>query len=355
MPKIVGVATASPKQIISQENIKKFAEKTFSENHHSEKLMPIFDHANVKKRHFCVDLEWFDHAHSFTEVNDLYIEQALSLSEEAVLKLCDQFNFKTSDFDIIFLISTTGISTPSIDARLFNRIKLNAHIKRVPIWGLGCAGGAGGLSRAHDYLKAYPNHRALILAVELCGLSFQKNDHSKSNIISTALFADGAAAVAMVGDLVKINDQTCAHPSTIGSLSTIYPDTLEMMSWRITSEGFKVHLSKNIPLIVTTLVKENVTQLLKQNEIDFEKINHFILHPGGMKVLQSYSEGLNIPIEKLNFSIETLQNFGNMSSVTVYYILKLFLESTQNQTNEYGLLGSLGPGFSSELLLLKWN
>src|ERR1035437_9619451 len=237
MPKIAGVATATPKNTITQENIKIFANKVFNENDQLRRLMPVFDNAMVEKRYFTADLEWFGVKHDFTEVNDLYIESALKLSEEAVCKLADQCGIKTTDFDIVFFVSTTGLSSPSIDARLFNRIKMNPHMKRVPIWGLGCAGGAGGLSRAHDYLKAYPTHRAPIIAVELCGLAFQMNDYSKSNIMSTARFGDGAAAVLMVGDHVKLNDNHCAHLSTVGSYSTIYPDSLDVMSWRITSEG----------------------------------------------------------------------------------------------------------------------
>jgi alkylresorcinol/alkylpyrone synthase len=355
MAKIAGVATSSPAHTINQENIKAFAQKIFGKDLLLDRLMPIFDNAMVEKRHFVTDLEWFGSPHSFTEVNDLYIESALALTEDAVIKLANQCNIKTSDFDVIFFISTTGLSTPSMDARLFNRIKMNPHIKRVPIWGLGCAGGAAGLSRAHDYLKAYPNQRALIVAVELCGLAFQLNDSSKSNLISTALFGDGAAAVLMVGDKVKLPDSTHSHPSTIASYSTIYPDSLDVMSWRITSEGFKVQLSKNIPAIVTSLVKKDVSEFLQELELSLDQINHFIFHPGGMKVLQAYAESLGIPMEKLKHSSEVLRDHGNMSSATVYFVLKRFLETSGDRSQDYGLLGSLGPGFSSELLLLKWD
>jgi len=355
MPKIVGVSIATPPYTITQEDIKDFAQKIFNSDDHVRRLMPVFDNAMVETRYFSAPLEWFGEHHDFTDVNDLYIKTALQLSEDAVLKLTAQCEIETEDFDVIFFISTTGLSTPSIDARLFNRIKLNPHIKRIPIFGLGCAGGAAGLARAHDYLKAYPTHRALIVAVELCGLAFQKDDFSKSNIVSTAIFGDGAAACLMVGDKVAMPDNLCAHPSTLGSFSTIYPDTEEVMSWKITSEGFKVQLSKNIPTIVTSLVKENVSDFLRAHEIPMEKISHFIMHPGGMKVLQAYSEGLNIPMNKLKHSVDVLRDYGNMSSTTVYFVLQRFLESTRDQSGEYGLLGSLGPGFSSELLLMKWD
>ena len=317
--------------------------------------MPVFENAKVQERYFTNDLDWYGSKHTFTEINDLYIKTSLDLCEEVTTRLADQCEIKTTDFDVIFFISTTGLSTPSIDARLFNRLRLNPHIKRIPIFGLGCAGGAAGLARAHDYLKAYPTHRALIVTVELCSLAFQRNDASKSGIISVALFGDGAAACLMVGDHVPRNHQKWAQPSTLGSLSTIYPDTEEVMGWRVTDKGFQVQLSKNIPNIVTSLVKPNVTEILSGHEISMNQISHFVMHPGGMKVLEAYSNGLEIPLDRLKHSIETLQNFGNMSSATVYFVLKKFLETTKDQTNEYGLLASLGPGFGSELVLLKWD
>ena len=317
--------------------------------------MPVFENAKVESRYFARDLDWFGHDHDFTEVNDIYIEVALDLSERAILKVTKECGISPSDFDVIFFLSTTGISTPSIDARLTNRIKFSPHIKRIPIWGLGCAGGAAGLARAHDYLKAYPTHRALVVGVELCSLAFQRNDRKKSDIISVALFGDGAAACVMVGDSVPLNENTGPHPSTISSLSTIYPDSEEVMSWKVTKEGFKVSLSKDIPMIVHSLVKPNVTEFLTQNELSIGDISHFVLHPGGMKVLQAYSEGLEISMERLQISKETLRDYGNMSSVTVYFILERFLRTTREKSDEYGLLASLGPGFCSELLLLKWD
>lgn len=317
--------------------------------------MPVFENAGVENRFFSEPLEWYGEEHDFTEVNDRYIQVALELSERAVSKVAHECSIKTSDFDVIFFISTTGLSTPSVDARLANLIKFSPHIKRIPIWGLGCAGGTAGLARAHDYLKAYPSQRALIVGVELCSLAFQRNERGKSDIISTALFGDGAAACIMVGDKVVLDHSTGPHPSTLASLSTLYPDTEEVMSWRVTTEGFKVSLSKNIPAIVHSLVKNNVTEFLIGNEISIDKISHFIMHPGGKKILQAYAEGLPVPMERLQFSMDTLRDYGNMSSVTVYFVLEKFLKSTRKKSQEYGLMASLGPGFSSEMLLLKWD
>ena len=359
MPRIATVATATPSNIISQEEVKKFAKSLYGENKLFNRLLPVFDNAIVERRCLAVDLDWLSRKHSFTESNDLYIQVALDLSAQVSTDAAYQCGLSTEEFDIVFFISTTGLSTPSIDGRLFNRIALNPHIKRVPIWGLGCAGGAGALARAYDYLKSYPTHRALIIAVEFCSLSFQLNELSKTNVISSALFGDGAAACVVLGDRVPFKDTGREQPSILGSLSTIYPDSEDVMSWQATSDGFKVRLSRDIPSIVTSLVKGNIEELLQDLELKLNDLTHLILHPGGTKVLQAYADGIGTSIEKLAHSNSVLRDFGNMSSVTVYFVLKRFLENSRQHSRqhsgEYGLVGALGPGFSSELVLLQWN
>lgn len=357
MPRIAAISIANPTHLIAQEEIKEFAKSLYGEHELFTRLLPVFDNVKVQKRYLSADLEWFRSKHSFTQTNELYIKTAVDLSERVAIDIAAQSGIHTSDFDVVFFISTTGLSTPSIDAHLFNRISLNPHIKRIPIWGLGCAGGAAGLARAYDYLVAFPRHRALIIAVELCSLSFQINELNKTNIVSAALFGDGAAACAVFGDLVPTHEHSDAHsqPSLLGSLSTIYPNSLDIMNWQATADGFKVRLSQDIPSIVTSLVKRNIEEFLCGLKLSLSEIHHFILHPGGTKVLQAYAEGLNLPIDKLSHSFNVLCEFGNMSSVTVFFVLKRFLEGRSQQPGEYGLIGSLGPGFSSELVMLQWD
>ena len=355
MPRILAISTANPKNKVTQDEVKAFTQSLFLNDRRFKHLLPVYENANVLTRYFSANTDWFGQTHSFTEVNDFYIEVALSLSEEVTLDVAKKCEISTEDFDVVFFVSTTGLSTPSLDARLFNKIRMNPHIKRVPIWGLGCAGGAGGIARAFDYLKAFPKHRVLIITVELCSLAFQKTDLSTTNVISTAIFGDGAAACVIYGDEVPIPlSMKKNSPSILSSLSTIYPDTLDVMSWRITSDGFKVNLSKDIPTIVTSLVKQNIDDFLKENEIRDEQISHYVFHPGGMKVLQAYAQGLGVSLEKFSHAVDILQNFGNMSSVTVYFILKKFMDSDETKTDDYGLIGALGPGFSSELVLLRF-
>lgn len=339
---------------MSQTDVKRFAQTLFSERPEMERLMSVFDHAQVHERRFAVDAEWFTQKHSFTAVNNQYIESALELSASALRDLARETGLHTRDFDIIFLVSTTGLSTPSLDARLANCIEMNPHIKRVPLWGLGCAGGVSAIARAHEYLLAHPTHRALIVAVELCGLAFEFGQMTKTNLISTALFGDGAAACLMIGDRVASPFDNCALPATLSSSSTLYPETLDVMGWNITGDGFKVQLSKDIPTIVYQQVRKTVIEFLDEQQISLADIEHFIMHPGGMKVLTAYSESLEIPFEKLEHSVGVLGDHGNMSSATIFYILKRFLEMKPKSTPSHGLISALGPGFSSEMVLVKW-
>ncbi len=353
MPYIAGITTATPPNILEQKDAKRVATQLFGSN--AERLLPVFDNALIDRRHFATEIEWFLQPHDFTETNDRYIETSITLAEEVVTKLAEQCGIDTEDFDAIFFVSTTGISTPSIDARLFNRISLNKHIKRIPIWGLGCAAGVAGIARASEYVRAFPKHRALVVSVELCSLAFQRNDRSKSNIIAAALFGDGAAACLVAGDEVPRIQCDLSQPSIAGSLSTTYPNTLDVMGWRISSEGLKIVLSKNIPSIVTSLVRENIEELLASHGIAIEDIRHYAAHPGGAKVMDAYAEALSLSHGELDHSLAVLRGYGNMSSATVFFILDRLLRETHGESGAYGLVSALGPGFSSELVLLKWE
>jgi alkylresorcinol/alkylpyrone synthase len=352
MPHIAGITTANPPHILEQQDAKHFARMLFGPQ--AEHLMPVFDNSLIDRRHFATEIEWFFQQHDFTETNDMYIRSAVNLAEEVVTKLAKLCHIGTEDFDAIFFVSTTGLSTPSIDALLFNRIPLNSHIKRIPIWGLGCAAGVGGVARASEYVRAFPKHRAVVVSVELCSLAFQLNDHSKSNIVASALFADGAAACLVAGDEVPLLGQDFSQPSILGSLSTTYPDTLDVMGWRITMEGFKIVLSKNIPSIVTSLVRSNINELLASFGLSLTDILHYAAHPGGAKVMEAYAQALSLSGDELRHSMDVLREFGNMSSTTVFFILQRLLKETRSTSGGHGLVSALGPGFSSELVLLKW-
>lgn len=354
MSRIISVGTAVPKFEIAQEEARQFAKQIFSGSFSNiDRLLTIFENTAIHKRRFSQPISWFEEERTLAERNQVYIETACQLGEEAILQCLYGTGVDPMEIDHIIFVSTTGISTPSIDAYLINRLGMNPNIKRTPIWGLGCAGGVAGLSRAYEFTKAFPNSRVLLLAIECCGLTFRRNDLSKSNFVATSLFADGAAAVLVVGDEVEALRDSQA-PQVVHSMSTIWSDSLDVMGWEVEDDGLKVLFSKDIPTIVKSHVRPVVDQLLTKMELNLEEIEHFITHPGGMKVIQAYQEALQVPMEKFTHAYSILNEYGNMSSATVLFVLKKELEQ-EHRAGSYGLMNALGPGFSSEMVLLKWG
>ncbi len=360
MSRIISVGTSVPEHTVTQTEARQFAAKKFTgELDEIERLLTVFDNTHIDRRHLSVPLEWFEHPHPAGEKNDLYIQHALQLSHRAIRGCLDRTNISPSEIDHIFFISSTGIATPSIDARICNLLDMKASVKRTPLFGLGCAGGAVGLSRAREYIRAFPAERALVVAVELCGLTFMHQDHSKKNLIATSLFADGAAAVLIEGAQVHKEPanppvSTAAQPVIIDSTSIIWKDTLDVMGWEIDDEGWRVVFSSDIPRIVEESVAPEVKRFLQKHNLTVQQIDHFIAHPGGWKVIQAYRNGLQLKEDHLEPSLHVLKHHGNMSSPTVFFVLKEVLEK-EVRKGEYGLITALGPGFSGEMLLVQWQ
>jgi alkylresorcinol/alkylpyrone synthase len=309
-----------------------------------ERLLPIFDNVNVDSRYFCVPVEWFERDHGFPEKNALYVEHALDLSEKAAGRALDRIGARPEDVGAVFFVSTTGISTPSLDSKLIFRLGLSEHTRRVPIWGLGCSAGAAGLARASEHARLYPDKLVLLVAVELSGLTFQRGDRSKSNLISTSLFADGAAAV-LLGN--------ATGPEILGSYSTTWPDTEDVMGWDLVETGLKVQLSKSVPAIVQERFRGNLEEACTSLGLDFEELEHFVLHPGGSKVLDAFENVLGLEPGGLATSRDVLRDCGNMSSVTVLFILERFLERREFTKGDLGVLSAMGPGFSAEHVFFR--
>lgn len=344
-PKILSVATALPPHRVGQAEVKDFARGMFSEVFRDmDRLTPIFDNVHVENRYFCVPLEWFERDHTFPEKNALYVEHALSLSEKASRRAMDRAGVEPDEIGAIFFVSTTGFSTPSLDSKLIFALGLSEHTRRVPIWGLGCAAGAAGISRAAEYATLYPDQKVLLVAVELSGLTFQRGDRSKSNLISTSLFADGAAAVVL---------GTGVGPEVLGSHSTTWPGTEAVMGWDLIETGLKVQLSKSVPTIVRERLRGNLQDACDSLNLNFADVEHFVLHPGGAKVLDAFEEVLGLAPGALTFSRSVLRDYGNMSSVTVLFILERFLESREYATGDLGVLSAMGPGFSAEHVFFR--
>jgi alkylresorcinol/alkylpyrone synthase len=345
-PKILSVATALPPHLIGQEEVKEFARALFSEAFKDiERLAPIFDNVKVENRYFCVPREWFERDHGFPERNALYVEHALDLSEKAARRALDKAGAAPEDVGAIFFVSTTGLSTPSLDSKLIFRLGLSEHTRRVPIWGLGCAAGVAGLAHAADHARLYPEKRTLLVGVELCGLTFQRGDVSKSNLVATSLFADGAAAVLL--------GEGAAGLELLGGHSTTWPETENIMGWDVVETGFKVKISRSIPTLVRQRMSENLAAACTSAGLSPGEIKHHITHPGGARVLDAFEAVLGLEPGGLTLSREVLRECGNMSSVTVMFVLERALRSREFTTGDLGVLSALGPGFSAEHLFFR--
>lgn len=362
MPSIASVSTFNPPYTLKQEVTMEFARELFSESYQDiERLLTVFSNGQIEERQFGVPLEWFKTDHSFQERNDLYIDLATQFGAE-VIKLClANPNFlkekvNLSDINAIILISSSGVTTPSLDARIMNKLPFSPHTNRIPLWGLGCAGGAAGISRGFEYCKAYPKANVLVVCVELCSLTFQRNDRSKSNLIGTSLFADGVACALLIGDESSLNRVTkqAVKPMIIATQSTLMPNSEDVMGWELKDSGLHVVFSRDIPNIIKNWLRPNVEGFLKSQNIHFSELAEFIAHPGGKKVLDSYVATLGIDPKMIIESQRILNQHGNMSSPTVLYVLEEIMRK-EHAHGDFGLMAALGPGFSSEMLLLQWN
>ncbi len=355
------VGLGIPPYHLSQEKVKNLMKDIFIEKK-IKKLLPVFDNAKIKQRQFVVDKEWIKQNNSFAMTNERYVTYAKELSLEAIdscLKNSELLKHPISyeAVDMIVFVSSTGIVTPSLDAYLLNDRSFREDVVRMPLWGLGCAGGAMGLSRAYEWLQLHPNKTALVICSELCSLTFQKGDNSSRNIVGTALFGDGVAATLLIGQESPYLKHLPTNKLQIKGTSTFTKkNSTNVMGWNVTNDGFEVIFSKGIPKLVKSLWKEHVAEFLQKNNKTVGDLSAIIAHPGGRKVLEEMESALSIDRQLLKYSYNVLENHGNMSSATVLYVLNKWLKDSIDKSffNKEGILSALGPGFSSELLLMEW-
>lgn len=346
MPKIQAVGTAVPTYALEQEEIKRFIAALFhSHIDHLDRLLPVFENSCIRVRHFSQPLEWYKTSHSFGEANKVFEKVALELSEEASLQALRKANMQAEDIGMVVFVSSTGIATPTLDAKLIQRLGLSPHTRRLPVWGLGCGGGVSGLARAAELSHSLHGKSILLVTVELCSLTFQKEDYSKSNLVGASLFADGAAAV-----VIKMDGD---GPTILDSYSTLFPNSEHVMGWDLIETGFKVRFSQDIPSIIKRYLPNLVSSACTKWGIDQSQICHYIVHPGGAKVLSAYQESLNLPQNYLKGAYDILGCYGNMSSTSVLFVLEKFMRETP-PTGDYGIMLALGPGFSAEQVLFQW-
>lgn len=362
MAHILSVGTGNPPHSLKQDELKEFV-KTFFQDHFPaiHKLLSVFDNGQIQKRHFSAPIEWYQENRTLAERNDRYVEVATQLGIETIqncLRHPRYLNREVApgEVDAICYISTTGLSTPSIEAKIMNQLPFHEHTKRIPIWGLGCAGGTAGLARAFEFCEAYPERSILVLCLELCSLTFQQTDKSKSNLIGTSLFADGAACVLVAGDKSPLRKASRSGlcPRILDAETTLMPNSEDVMGWDVKEGGLHVVFAKSIPQIVETWFKPVLDAFLTRHDMVSSDLRHFIAHPGGRKVLEAYQAGLELATEQLDHAKTVLEQFGNMSSPTVLFVLDRAMRE-ESHAGERGLTVSLGPGFSAECVLLEWE
>jgi alkylresorcinol/alkylpyrone synthase len=286
--------------------------------------------------------------------NDRYIGEATALGERALRSALDRAGIPPSELDLLIVTSVTGVAVPSLDALLIPRLGLRPDVKRLPVFGLGCVAGAAGLARLHDYLLAWPGHAAALLAVELCSLSWPRSAVTTADLVASALFGDGAAAVVATGRDVPGPPGAVRLPEVIATRSEVYPDSTDTLGWRLGDDGFRIVLTADLADVVERRLNGSVTAFLDGHGLTVDDIGSWICHPGGPKVLDAAQRALKLPDGALAASRRSLAEAGNMSSVSVLHILELTAAADPPPPGTLGLMIGLGPGVSAELLLLRW-
>lgn len=350
-PRLTAVATAVPPHVVSQPEARAFVGQLFAGHSEDERLLQVFDNGQILKRHVCEPLEWYGTQHSFAEKNDRYVANAVSLASEVTRRTLERAGATARDVDHIVFVSSTGVATPSIDAMLVNALDFREDVRRTPIWGLGCAGGAAGLSCARDLALANPRASVLMIALELCSLTFQPNDRSKRNLVATSLFGDGAAA-ALIQGTERESATSGLRLQLLASRSVLWKDTLGVMGWTVDGAGLHVVFSRDIPTIVRDRVRPSLVDFMESQGLTLADLDHVVAHPGGAKVLAAYADALGFSGETLADSREVLRDYGNMSSPTCLFVLERLIERGGLRAGDRAVVVALGPGFSGEFVLM---
>jgi alkylresorcinol/alkylpyrone synthase len=299
---------------------------------------------------YCVEtIDFYEGMKTWGQANNAWIKHALDLGEKALCRALARAGIEPEELSAIFVTSVTGIAAPSLDARLANRMGLSPNIKRIPIFGLGCVAGAAGISRAADYVRAYPKQAAALLSVELCSLTLQRDDLSMAHLISALLFGDGAAATVVVG-----SERESTGPEILATKSILYPNTERVMGWDISEKGFRIVLSPEVPDTVVKHLGGDVDTFLGEHGYRRSDIKSWVMHTGGPKVLEATATALGITEKDLAASWECLRKVGNISSTSVLLVLEDVYMHKRPAPGTMSILAAMGPGFCAELVLLRW-
>ena len=340
---LLSLATAVPGHVISQAEAKDAGRRAFKGRASLfERLSSVFDNAGIEQRHVVADIGWYVEEHGWGDRNRLYLDAAEAMFLDAARKAIAQAGLKPTDIDGLVSVSTTGIATPSLEARVFAELGLRDNVRRVPVFGLGCAGGVSGLATAATLASAEPGSRWLFVTVETCSISIRLDSDEPAAIVATALFGDGAAAavVSTEGNGIAV---------IAGSGEKIWPDTLNIMGWRVEDPGLAVVFDRAIPPFVEAELNAAVDQILGEIGVARDSIDRFCCHPGGVKVIDAIETALACPIGTLDLERDVLREFGNMSSPTVLFVLeRLIARGLPERT----MMTAFGPGFTCAGLVL---
>ena len=348
--RIAGAASAFPQYVYDQPAIVAALKDYWGERlERPELLERLHARSGVEQRHLVLPTEAYAGVDTWGKANSLWIKKAEELGYQAICRAITPLGIAPSDIHALYVASVTGIASPSLDAKLINRMGLSPNIKRVPIFGLGCVAGAAGIARAADYVRAFPKQIAVVLCVELCSLTWRRDDVSAANLVATGLFGDGAAAAVIAGA-----ESGLPGVQIVDTRSVFYPDTEEVMGWDISENGFRIVLSPDVPRVVKEHLRSDVDTFLSDHGLSRKDIASWILHTGGPKVLEAVQDTLELPEGALDASWECLRRVGNLSSASVLCVLQDFLARRRGAPGSYSVLAALGPGFSSEVVLLRW-
>lgn len=314
----------------------------------ARRWISVFDHAGIETRSFCVPLEWFETGHGFGEKNACFIEAATEFSARAVREVLAAHDVDPRRIDHVLFVTSTGLATPTIDARLANLLGFAPSVRRYPLWGLGCAGGSLGLVHAASLLAGRPRDLALLVNVELCSLTFLSRDCSKSNLVAAALFSDGVTAALLGGAECGLDGV-----EILATHTHLWPDSLDVMGWSFEDEGMQVVFSKRIPELVERHARGHLAATAARAGIALDAIDHFLVHPGGAKVLAAYERALGSSALRLDLPARILRDHGNCSSATVMLVVEEFLRRKGARSGEHALVTALGPGFNAASLVLR--
>lgn len=356
---IASVGSAFPPHYYDQQALLEALKGYWAERHHNlDRLERLHKNVLVGGRHLALPIDAYDRLDGFGDANDAWIRVAQEVGEAAVRDALEGAGLAPADVDALIFVTVTGVATPSIDARLVNRLGLSPRVKRMPIFGLGCVAGAAGIARAADYVRAFPGEVAVLLSVELCSLTLQRQDLSIPNLIASGLFGDGAAAVVVAG--AERAAELAPHagaglgPRILATRSVFYPDSEEVMGWDVSEGGFRIVLSADVPDVAREHLGRDVDRFLADHDLSRGDIASWVCHPGGPKVLEAIQEAMDLPDEALAVTWKSLREVGNLSSTSVLLVLQETMADHRPAPGSLGLILAMGPGFCSELVLVEW-